>query len=410
MPLSFAERIFPMTRMGMRVIVARDDVAPVAITHPLLFQPKPVGGEVAIATHTAYSPESDEGPNALLPDVESWPARQKQLEALKPIAAAKSAEATAATERAKPFQAALKQKTLEKNKVMKAVRAAEVAKTKAEARVARVDKWLATAKKPSDIKSAEEAKVKAAEAVTAAEAQLAAANAAAQPANDAHAKATEEANAAEAARVAAVNAAKEAERKMLPVSVFVSLKTQRLYLRQGFEPVLEIPVTIQNPEQPIGTHIFTAVDYADGGNKMRWNAVSLASRSDAVVEDATYDEWNEPPRKKLKKADRNVPTPPTDVQLASAALDRVTIPPEILARVSESVWPGSSLIISDEAMHKETGKATDFVVVMSGEPQGALKKRRRPPDNYFYPYDYPYDRDDRSGRRPFRGVGKFFWW
>ncbi len=412
MPLSFAERIFPMTRMGMRVIIARDDVAPVPISHPLLFQPKPFAGEVAIATHTAYQPDgaAEQGPSALLPNVENWPVRQKQLETLKPIAAAKSAEAAAATERAKPFQAALKQKTLEKNKVMKKVRAAEVAKTKADARVARVDKWLAEAKKPNDIKSAEEAKVKAAEALTAAEAQLAAANAAAQPANDAHAKATEEANTAEAARVAAVDAAKEAERKMLPVSVFVSLKTQRLYLRQGFEPVLESPVTIQNPEQPIGTHIFTAVDYADGGNEMRWSAVSLARRSDAVAEDATYDEWNPRPRKK-QKADQSAPTPPTDLRAASAALDRVTIPPEILTKVSESVWPGSSLIISDEAMHKETGKATDFVVVISGEPQGALKKRRRPPDNYFYPYDYySYDRDDR-GRRPYRGGNpKFFWW
>jgi lipoprotein-anchoring transpeptidase ErfK/SrfK len=213
MPLSFAERIFPMTRMGMRVIVARDDVAPVAIKHQLLFKPKPVGREeVAVATHTAYSPESEEGRNALLPDVENWPARQKQLEALKSIAAAKSAEAEAATEYAKPFQATLKQKTLDKNKVVKKVRAAEVAKTKAEARLARVEKWLAEAKKPNEIKNAEEAKTKATEALTAAQAQLAAANAAAQPAIDAHAKAAEEANTAEAARVATVNAAKEAER------------------------------------------------------------------------------------------------------------------------------------------------------------------------------------------------------
>ncbi len=411
MPLSFAERIFPMTRMGMRVVIARDDVAPAPITHQLLFQPKPVGGEVAIATHTAYQPDgAQEGRNALLPDVENWPARQKQLENLKSIAAAKSAEAAAATEHAKPFQAALKQATLEKNKVMKKVRAAEIAKSKAEAKVARVDKWLAEAKKPNDIKSAEEAKAKAATALTAAEADLAAANAAAQPAIDAHAKATEEANAAEAAKTTAVNAAKDAEHKMLPVSVFISLKTQRLYLRQGFEPVLESPVTIQNPEQPIGTHIFTALDYADGGNQVRWSAVSLARRTD-VADDATYDEWNPRPRTKQKKVDRNAPTPPTDLRAATAALDRVTIPPEILARVSENVWPGSSLIISDEAMHKETGKATDFIVVMSGEPQGALKKRRRPPDNYFYPYDYGYDRDDRGWRRPYRGGNpKFFWW
>jgi hypothetical protein len=423
MPRSFAEQIFPLTKRGMRVIVARDDVAPVAISHPLLFQPKPIsgGGEVAVATQTAYDPESsdEDSIHPLLPDVQNWPARQKLLESLKPDAAAKSRVAEAATERAKTLQDALKKTTLENNKAMKKVRAAEAAKRKAEAKVARIDKWLASAKKPKEIKSAEDAKAKAATALTAADADLTAANAAAKPAIDAIAKATEEANAAEAARLAAVNAAKEAERKMLPVSVFVSLKTQRLYIRQGNEPVLDVPVTIQNPDQPIGTHIFTAVDYADGGNEMRWNAVSLARSTDATETDWSRDDddgwgWNaDGMRKKKRKVASNAPTPPTDLSAATAALDRVTMPPEIVAQVSASAWPGSSLIISDEPMHKETGKATDFIVLISGEPQGGIKKRPKPPAD-FYPYDdyyYSYRDDRRDDRRRYRGGNpKFFWW
>ena len=39
--------------------------------------------------------------------------------------------------------------------------------------------------------------------------------------------------------------------------------------------------------------------------------------------------------------------------------------------------PRSSLIISDEELSSETGKDTEFVVVMSGEPQGGIKFRRR---------------------------------
>ena len=62
---------------------------------------------------------------------------------------------------------------------------------------------------------------------------------------------------------------------------------------------------------------------------------------------------------------------------ATAALDRITLPPDVMARVSGSVWSGSSLIVSDEEMSKETGQATDFIVLISGEPQGGLKKRRR---------------------------------
>src|SRR5437879_8495793 len=41
MPFDFAARLFDATAMGMRVIVTPTDVAPVDISHPVLFQPKP---------------------------------------------------------------------------------------------------------------------------------------------------------------------------------------------------------------------------------------------------------------------------------------------------------------------------------------------------------------------------------
>src|SRR5580704_11395229 len=44
MPFDFAERLFDMTQMGLRVIVAPADVAPVEIAHPALFQAKPGAG------------------------------------------------------------------------------------------------------------------------------------------------------------------------------------------------------------------------------------------------------------------------------------------------------------------------------------------------------------------------------
>ena len=41
------------------------------------------------------------------------------------------------------------------------------------------------------------------------------------------------------------------------------------------------------------------------------------------------------------------------------------------------IVPRSSLIVTDETMSSETGKSTDFVVLLSGEPQGGIKNRRR---------------------------------
>jgi hypothetical protein len=49
MPYDFAERLFEITRVGMRVIVSPGDVAPVAIAHPALFRPKPDAAAVAVA-------------------------------------------------------------------------------------------------------------------------------------------------------------------------------------------------------------------------------------------------------------------------------------------------------------------------------------------------------------------------
>jgi hypothetical protein len=73
---------------------------------------------------------------------------------------------------------------------------------------------------------------------------------------------------------------------------------------------------------------------------------------------------------------------PTDPGSAKAALDRIVIPQDALDRIDGMV-PRSSLIITDEALSSETGKGTDFVVLLSGEPQGGIKIRQRGPGAEF---------------------------
>src|SRR5690348_5669211 len=57
--------------------------------------------------------------------------------------------------------------------------------------------------------------------------------------------------------------------------------------------------------------------------------------------------------------------------------ERISIPQDALDRIAGIASPRSSLIISDEALSSETGKGTEFVVLMSGEPQEGIKFRRR---------------------------------
>jgi hypothetical protein len=119
-------------------------------------------------------------------------------------------------------------------------------------------------------------------------------------------------------------------------------------VRRGFEPVLDVPVTIHDADRPIGTHVFTAM--APAGAGLRWTVVALNDTTDA-----------------------------------KSALDRIVIPQEVVDRFASTAAPRSSLIISDEPLSRETGKGTEFVAVLSEEPQGGLAMRRRgPPAGFSY--------------------------
>ena len=144
-----------------------------------------------------------------------------------------------------------------------------------------------------------------------------------------------------------------APQKVVPISVFVSRKLSKLLVRQGFTPLFDVPVKIQNPEQPLGTHVFTAMDYQNAGASIRWTVVSLS------------EEFS-PPKEREAGMERIVATPPSVMlpDKANDALDRIEIPQEAIEQISQLLTPGASLIISDYGISHETGKDTDFIVVM----------------------------------------------
>jgi hypothetical protein len=313
--------------------------------------------------------------------------------------------ADAAVDQAKEMEQSIADKKEPRDRAAKILRKAEAIKKTADDRLDRTDKALNAAKNEKAKKKLEEAKARALKDAEVATAKVAAAQETLKAVEAELQTATEAAAPARAARDAAVAAYEEAKRKTKPISVFISLKTQRLYVRQGYEPVFEAPVTISEPDKPIGTHVFTAVDYTNGAQDVRWMAVSLEHRQ------ADYAS-NDDGRRRISDAD----TPPlTNAAEASAALDRITIPPDVAAKLSSAVWPGSSLIVSDEPASKETAKSTDFVVLISTEPQGGIKKRPKQffrndylgdsADDFYYGYD-------RYGRRQAypRQKSFFGWW
>ncbi|TMJ01572.1 MAG: L,D-transpeptidase [Alphaproteobacteria bacterium] len=352
MPFEFAAQLFDATQLGMRVIVAPHDVTPVEMRHPSL-------------------PSSQPGAQA--------------------IAAARAAEAEEATRTADRARLAAVTASREAAQAMTAMRVAENLKLRAEAELASAENALGSAVSPEAKNRAEDTKAKVIAGIAELEARLAAAKAALQPKLDVVAATRQAAVAAEAVRVPAAEAARAAARELEPMSVFISRKTQRLYVRRAFEPVMEVPVTIADAERPIGTHVFTAME-RNRDAEMRWSVVT--------VDDGRPQDAVEPPGR--GHGDRNPPAKPvsSDAGAAKAALDRIVIPPEVLEKIAGLASPRSSLIVSDEGLSSETGKGTDFIVLLSGEPQGSLKMRRRGPAEARY--EYPFARQPWR-RSPYAG-------
>ena len=145
--------------------------------------------------------------------------------------------------------------------------------------------------------------------------------------------------------------AEGAPRKMVPISIFVSRKLSKLFVRQGFTPLFDVPVKIENPEEPLGTHVFTAMEFQN--EAIRWTVVSIPDEFPRI-EGAT--KWREAP---VKQTALSVPSP----DQANAVLNRIEIPQDTVERISKLLTPASSLIISDNGFSHETGKDTDFIVV-----------------------------------------------
>jgi lipoprotein-anchoring transpeptidase ErfK/SrfK len=321
MPFPFAETLFDKTRLGMRVIISPLDAEPVDISHPVLFQPK--ADAVAAAPGRAETT-----------------AREAE-DAARAVDETKKLAATTAKEAA-PVAATLKKLELQKKS--------------ADNDVVYADKLLANAKTDQARAKAEDLKAKAAPKAEQARTALDAAKTDAKTKLDAAAAAKDAAKAAVTKKTETARVALDARLALEPVSVYISRSTQKLYVRRNthkpapdgggevFDTSIEVPVTIRDAGQPIGTHIFTAMAKTDDG--LRWSVVTIDSGDDA-----------------------------------RDALDRVSIPQNVLDRIAPTAQARSSIVISDEPLSKETNYRTEFVAVLNNQPQGGFITRRpTPPD------------------------------
>lgn len=102
-----------------------------------------------------------------------------------------------------------------------------------------------------------------------------------------------------------------------------------LYVRQDYVDLFEAPVSLKDPDAPLGTVMFSAGEFEPGDRDVRWTALKVDG----------------------------APGP-----TAAEVLDRLVIPADIRGRIAERLTPRSSLVVTDAGRGRETGKGTDFIV------------------------------------------------
>jgi len=302
----FAQKLWPITNLGVRVIVAHHELAPVDFAHPKLFVPKPKPPEPAIAA--AGGTDGRDVVGAIV----------------------------------------MAQATLRQNDAIDAAPQASpkpVPDAASDGEAAEVTTPAQTMAPDADVMAAE------AQRAQATEAQPTQASEPAPSDSDAVKPAPTEDPAKPVAPP--TKAADQPTKRSGQVAIFVSRKEQKIFVRQGFVPLFDMPIVIAQPDQPLGTHVFTAMEVTDNGSGMRWNLISVPTEPAASTEQRE-------PRKKSKEAPAVRVKPPVS---ATEALNRIQMPKEAVDRIGEILIPGSSLVISDEGLGRETGRYTEFIVL-----------------------------------------------
>ena len=336
MPGGFASRLWKIGYIGMRVIVSPRRVRPTDFAHPSL--PAPISsGLPQLASVVRVAVAADDLP-AAPESLSPYEAAQHRL--------ARAVTTKAVTEKAvKPALELARQTSREARQATEALAAS-----------ARI---LAEAEEHLELEQLAMATVQTEDAEEPIRTRIRFATAGVEAARASHEKLKELERKASAEAFAAAGAARDAQmaaelasdelslarKAVSPVTLFVSRKTGQAYVRQGAHEIYEGVVTINDPERPLGTHVYSAVEEI-GPSEIRWTAVSVPT--------------NGGERRSHRRAER------TDIShaqsSASEALDRIEFPADLRRLMGERLWPGASIIVSDFGLG-ETNDGTDFVII-----------------------------------------------
>jgi lipoprotein-anchoring transpeptidase ErfK/SrfK len=383
MPMAFAVKMWGWTKMGARVVVVPGELGPASFSHPLLVTQKVVPQPVAAAEPKPDAPSaiksdkaSDAGPTAKSATAEQnlelrstvghdqksvmdAPSAPAPLHDQTRTADAGSSPATKAPITMSDASASVGQAHADTAAATEAAApeiksAAADTANKADAKPDQTQtSGDAASPAASNTDSTDTGAIKAApkadDAITAAPTKPAVSTSVPDAKKD-QARPSDAATPSKPDPIAAA-----VSKHSGPISVFVSRKDSKLYVRQNFAPLFDVPVTIAPSDRPLGTHVFTAQVDGSDANVLHWSVFSLPAP-------VRRDEDERITRKrKISGAAEIKPIPEPDSP--AEALNRLTIPADAMARITDALSTGGSIIVSDQGIAGgETGEGTDFIV------------------------------------------------
>ena len=148
--------------------------------------------------------------------------------------------------------------------------------------------------------------------------------------------------AAEVARQAEAKAANTKKstagtKKEAVTSILVSGADRKAYLMVDGAVTFETPIIVNDPDKPLGTHLFSLIGPSADGYSYKWTAFGLGGHPEDGV---TVDLWS------------------------SSVLGRIEyLDAPGIRRIAHTLHPGTTMVITDLAASPETRSAPDFTVI-----------------------------------------------
>jgi lipoprotein-anchoring transpeptidase ErfK/SrfK len=381
MPMAFAMKMWNWTRMGARVVITPGEITPASFSHPLLatlrVPSQPIAADeakpdVPVAAKLGTAAETEANAKSVIAETGAEPrstvghhdsAKPAADETQTVPAQTQTADATNTLSAMNP-SVTLSDAAPVGGSTPPAVgqavsdQAGDSSKTGTKSEASKSETEPETAKHDDVASSGNKA---AAEKPVEAKKPVENSKTLATPAALQQPK-TDEARPNDAVKAAAPKADPAAlSKRNGQIAVFVSRKDSKLYVRQNFAPLFNLPVTIAPSERPLGTHIFTAQVDRDDANVLHWSVVSLPTPTKHA--DRRNEDKSNSRKRKIAGAGPIEVTPTPAPDTPSEALDRLSLPTDAMARITEALSTGGSIIVSDQGIAAgETGEGTDFIV------------------------------------------------